>query len=201
MPVKTEREYRSMNMMEIRECGDKEKREMIVEGYATTFNDPYVMYEWYDTEYFEQIDARAFDGADMTDCLFQYDHSGRVMARTKNGSLQLNVDNHGLHVRADLSQSDAGRELYEEIKAGLVREMSFAFTVSEDMYNKDTHTRTITKIKKVYDVSAVSIPANPSTDISARSYFNGVIEEERKEIAEQAEKRKRIMKLKLMLED
>ena len=87
--------------------------------------------------------------------------------------------------------------MFEEIKNGLVTKMSWAFRVSEDSYDRDTRTRTILKIKKVYDVYAVSYPANADTDISARSYFDGVIEAEKREaLARKAQ----IPKIKLMME-
>ncbi len=181
MPNKpNEREYR---IAQVFECRANDDESYIVEGYATTFNDPYVLYSWDGVDYKECVDRNAFDGADMNDVIFQYDHEGKVFARQKNGTLFLNADDHGLHVRADLSKTESASQMYEEIKAGLVSEMSFAFTVAEDKYNSETHTRTITKFKKIYDVSAVSIPANPGTNIAARSYFEGVIEAERQELA------------------
>lgn len=176
MPIKEERSYRPV--VEFRAAEDEG---FIVEGYATTFNDPYVLYSFDGVDYKESIDRRAFDDADMTDVIMQYDHDGKVFARTSNNTLQLKCDEHGMKVRADLSHSAAARDMYEEIKSGLVTKMSFAFTVTEDSYNKEEHCRNITKIKKVYDVSAVSIPANPGTEISARNYFEGVIEAEKAE--------------------
>lgn len=195
MPIQSEREYRKS--VEFRAADNEE---YIVEGYATTFNDPYVMFSWDGIDYKEEVDRNAFDGADMNDVIFQFDHEGRVYARQKNGTLFLNADDHGLHVRADLSKTENSRAMYEDIRAGLVSEMSFAFTVEEDAYNNETHTRTIRKIKKVYDVSAVSIPANPSTEISARSYFDGVIEAEKAErlLHEQRERQKQ--KIRILLE-
>lgn len=192
---KNEREYRAA--LEFRAA---ENEEFVVEGYATTFNDPYELYEYDGVSYMEQVDRHAFDDADMRDVIFQYDHSGKVYARLKNGTLALNIDDHGLHIRADLSKTESSRQMYEEIKSGLVSEMSFAFTVKEDSYNSETHTRTITKIKKVYDVSAVSIPANPNTDISARSYFEGVIEEEKAERLRAEERARQIKKIKILTE-
>lgn len=193
--MKNEREIRSA--VEFRTAEDGE---YIVEGYATTFNDPYVMMEFDGIQYKEEVDRNAFDGADMNDVIFQYDHAGKVFARQKNGTLFLNCDDHGLHVRADLSKTEASRQMFEEIKSGLISEMSFAFTVAEDAYNNETRTRTITKIKKVYDVSAVSIPANPSTNISARSYFDGVIEVERAERLAAEERKAQIARIKLLCE-
>lgn len=198
MPIKTDsREYRSAAQFR---ALDADESGYIVEGYATTFNDPYLMGSYDGVDYYEQIDARAFDGADMTDVILQYDHSGMVYARQKNGTLELNVDEHGLHVRADLGSTPASRELYEAIKTGLVSEMSFAFTVESDNFNSDNHTRTINRIKKVFDVSAVSIPANPSTEISARSFIDGVIARETAERQAAEELAHRKAKIRLLAE-
>lgn len=194
MPIKETREYR--RYIEFRAAEDGE---YIVEGYATTFNDPYVLYTMDGIDYYEEVDRNAFDGANMNDVIFQFDHEGMVYARQKNGTLMLTVDDHGLHVRADLSKTAAAREMYESIRAGLISEMSFAFTVAEDAYNNETRTRTILKIKKVFDVSAVSIPANPSTEISARSYIEGVIEAERAERREAEKVELERMRTKLRL--
>ena len=166
-----------------------------VEGYATTF-EPYKLYEIGGVEYFERISPDAFESADMSDVIFQYDHVGKVLARKSNGTLLIETDNHGLFVCADLSKSAASREMYGEIDNGLVTKMSWAFTVSEDSFDRDTRTRTILKVNKVYDVSAVSIPANNQTDISARSYFDGEIERERRE---SLERKKQILRMRLEL--
>lgn len=181
--------------------GDKRlKSDFYVEGYATTFNEPYVLYEYDGVQYKEIIDRGALDGADMSDIIFLYDHEGNVLARRSNGTLIVEPDDYGLFVAADLSKSAAARNMYEEIQNGLVTKMSWAFKVREDSYDRVTHTRTIKRMKKVFDVSAVSKPANPSTDISARSYFDGVIEAEKAErLAAQAAERKR-QRLKLYLE-
>ena len=195
MPIKTDREYRSAGMME----PQGEEESYIVEGYASTFV-PYVIYSDDGIDYSEKIDRHAFDAADMSDVIMQYDHSGRVFARKSNGTLQITTDDHGLKIRADLSKTSGSRALYEDIKAGLIKEMSFAFTVAEQSYNSETHTRNVLKIKKVYDVSAVSIPANPSTDIAARSYFEGVIEAEKLEQLEREARERQIRKIKILME-
>ena len=194
MPIKTDREYRSAGMME-----PQGEESYIVEGYASTF-EPYVLYSYDGIDYSEKIDRHAFDAADMSDVIMQYDHSGRVFARKSNGTLQIITDDHGLKIRADLSKTSGSRALYEDIKAGLIKEMSFAFTVAEQSYNSETHTRNVLKIKKVYDVSAVSIPANPSTDIAARSYFEGVIEAEKLEQLEREARERQIRKIKILME-
>lgn len=155
------------------------------------------MYEWDGVQYFEQIDRHALDEADLSDVIMQYDHQGKVLARLSNGTLGLEANDNGLFIYADLSKSQAAKELYEEIRNGLVTKMSWAFTVAEDEYNRETRTRTIKKIKKVYDVSAVSIPANGDTDISARSWLDGVIDAEKREALE---RRKKIIKLLIDME-
>ena len=171
MPSK-EREYRSM---ELRSVANEEKN-YIVEGYATTFGDVYELYR--DGKYVvkETVDRDAFKNTDMSDVVFQIDHKGRVFARTRNGSLTLEADGHGLKTRTDLGLTESSRGVYEDISAGLYDRMSFAFTVTKDSYIEEEMengdivlTRTILEVGKLYDVSAVSFPANPYTDISARS--------------------------------
>lgn len=185
MPIKKEREYRTMARPLEEKRTEGNEPSFLVEGYATTFNQPYLMFEDTDgTKYFESVDSRAFDEADLSDVIMQFDHSGMVYARNRNKSLQLETDEHGLKVTADLGLTEQSRQLYEAIRTGLVSDMSFAFVVSDDYFDKETRTRNITKIKKVYDVSAVSIPANPETTISARSYVDGVIEQEARELRE-----------------
>lgn len=194
------REYRSL-VLEVRSAEDTE--EMIVEGYATTFNQPYVLWEGRNYMVQEQVSPNAFDECDMSDVIFQYDHMGRVFARTKNNTLELSVDSKGLFIRANLGGTDEGKKLYQEIKDGYTDKMSFGFIVSQDErtstydYDSDfeTITRTITKIGKLYDVSAVSIPANDMTSISARSYSDGVIAEIE---AERLKRAKLKLKIRLM---
>lgn len=171
-----------------------------VEGYATTFDDPYVLWEYDGVQYKEVIDRHALDGADLSDVIMQYDHGGRVFARTgKSNTLLIEPQEHGLFMAADLSKTEQARSMHEDIAAGLVTKMSWAFTAQEDSYDRDTHTRRILKIRKVYDVSAVSFPANPSTDISARSWLDGVIEAEKAErlAAQAAERRKQRLRVYL----
>ena len=198
MPICKNREYRMMLPLTAAQTEKRFDSDYYVEGFATTFNKPYELYEYDGVKYYEMIDRHALDGADMTDVIMQFDHSGKVLARNKNNTLGWELLDEGFFVFADLSKSESARSLYEEIENELVTKMSWAFVVSDDEYDRDTRTRIIKKVKKVYDVSAVSIPANSDTDISARSYFDGLIEVER---LEKLEQRKKILKLKLMLED
>lgn len=194
------REYRAfVSDMEI-----TDEQEMIVEGYATTFNQPYLLGSWDGYNIFEQVDRNAFAETDMTDVIMQYDHQGRVFARNKNGTLELTVDERGLKVRANLGGTEIGRQLYQEIKGGYTDKMSFGFTVADDEFVADDNgeLRTITKVGKLYDVSAVSIPANDATSISARKFCEGVVAEletERKRAAEK--RRKDILRLKIKLQE
>ena len=192
MPVKSDREYR--NLGEFQTSDD-----YMVEGYASTF-DRYKMLTIDGVDYYEQIDRHAFDEADMSDVVFLRDHEGRVLARTKNGAVQLSIDDHGLYQKTNLGLTGASKEMYEDIATGNYQQMSFSFVVAEDRYDKDTHTRIVEKVSKVFDVSAVMFPANPFTEIgvSARDYFDGVIEMEKAERLENEQKRERL-KLKTKL--
>ena len=164
MPSKpNERQYRTLTatlapLKRADEGGEEPKKrfdsDYYVEGYASTFNDPYPIYcDFAGNEYLEIISPDAFREADMSDVILQYDHEGRVYARTSNGTLLIEPDEHGL------------------------------FTVAADELDRETRTTTITRVKKVFDVSAVSLPADPNTEISARNLLNGEIEQTRKEFA------------------
>lgn len=180
MPFKPgEREYRSF--LDIHAVdGTDGARAYRVEGYATTFDVPYD-FGRYGAK--ERVLRTALDGADMSDVIFQLNHEGPVMARMRNGTLSLDPDEHGLHIVADLSGSKYGRDLYEAIANGLIDRMSWGFTVPEGgwEYDQSTNTSTVTKVEKVFDVSAVSLPADEDTEIHARSYLDGVIEAEQRE--------------------
>lgn len=165
------------------------------EGYAATFT-PTILFEIDGVQYIEVVDRNAFVDADMSDVIFNYNHGGKVLSRTRNKTLTYEIDSNGLFIKANLGGTEEGRRMHEEIKGGYVDRMSFRFSVAEDSYNRDTHTRTILKVKKVYDVSAVDIPAYETTTISARSYFEAVAEKEKAD--ELAEKRRKL-KLKLKL--
>ena len=180
---KADREYRSMTVR-IAERADEEDKK-IVEGYATTFNDPYLLYRDRDGwELWEEVDPGAFDGCDMSDVIMQYDHEGRVFARIRNNTLTVAPDDKGLFITADLGGTEIGRGLYEEIAGGYTDRMSFGFTVAKDKREEVTDEngktvvkRTILEIGKLYDVSAVSLPANPGTAIYSARGIDGVIEE------------------------
>ena len=179
------REYRRFDVsnLELRAQDGDGDGTMAVEGYATTFNTPYTLYSFDGYTVREQIGPEAFDGCDMSDVIMQYDHVGHVITRISNGTLTVKPDEKGLWIRADLSGTEIGRQLYQEIKGGYTTKMSMGFVVDEDERTyKEDHTtgevevmRTITKMRKLYDVSAVSIPANDATEISARTAGDGVI--------------------------
>ena len=188
MSISNDREYRAFEMR-ASEDGS------VVEGYAAVFNTPAVLYSCDGVDFKEEIDPKAFSVAEMRDVVMNYNHQGKPVARTKNGTLSLMTDGTGLKIRADLSGTEEGRRLYEEIKGGYIDKMSFAFVVSEEAYNRDTHTRRILGFKRVYDVAAVDIPAYDATSISARSFFSAEAEKERAEVRKTKKK-----KLKLVLE-
>lgn len=191
MPAKpNERQYRTLTAA-LAPVANAEKRtakrfdtDYYVEGYASTFNDRYLLFRgWDGNDYYEIISPDAFAEADMSDVIMQYDHEGRVYARMSNDTLIIEPDEHGLFIAADLSRSENSRTLYEEIACGLITRMSWSFTVGADEFDRDTRTTTITRVNKVFDVSAVSLPADPNTEISARNLLDGEIERTRKEFA------------------
>ena len=210
MAVKSEREYRDMTM-EIRSAENEEveqEERKVVTGYASTFNEPYTLYEDDDWKFEEVVDSRAFDNTDMSDVIMQYDHEGRVFARMSNNTLTVVPDERGLLIEADLGGTELGRQLFEEIKGGYTNKMSFGFTVDgedvRDIKNaggKTVTVRTITSVRKLYDVSAVSLPANDATSISVRTLTDGEIERIRAERLEaealELRRRKLLAKAKL----
>ena len=198
--MKDDREYRSMDMTIAPD--ETEERSYMVQGYASTF-EPYTLFTAEDgTEYKEQILPTAFDEADLSDVVFRVDHTGRVYARSSAGTVNLWTDEHGLGQRADLSKTQKARELFEDIEAGNYPKMSFAFKVASDHFDKATHTRVIERIAKVFDVSPVSFPANPGTElcVSTRDYFNGVIEMEQAERLEEERREAQKKRIKILLE-
>ena len=191
--VSKDREYRAFEMR------DAEGDELRVEGYAAVFNQETVLYSYDGIDYKELIEPEAFRGAEMSDVVMNYNHEGKPVARTKNGTLKLSTDEHGLFIKADLSGTEEGRRLYEEIKGGYIDKMSFAFTVSEDSYDRDTHTRKVRRIKRLYDVAAVDIPAYDATEISARSWVEAEAEAQR--MAEAREQKAKKLRLKIKMEE
>ena len=206
MPMKIDkREYRKIDagQMETRAAEDGAK---VVEGYATTFNSPYELWRDKEMTVNEQVDRNAFAETDMSDVIMQYDHEGRVFARIANGTLEIEPDEHGLKIRANLGGTEIGRQLFEEIQGGYTNKMSFGFTVadqkrtrSKDAEGNTVVLRTITRIGKLFDVSAVSLPANDATEISARSIGDGLIAEARKEIQAEEERARKIGEIRKIL--
>ena len=200
--MKNDREYRSMELRVLPLEGAEEPSYM-VEGYASTF-EPYKLLTIDGVDYFERIEPTAFDHADISDVVFRIDHEGKVYARTSAGTVNVWHDDHGLGQRTDLSKTQAARELFADIEAGNYPKMSFAFTVAKDgdHFDKATHTRVIERIAKVFDVSPVTFPANPGTElsVSTRDYFNGVIEAEQAERLAREEREKQRKRIKILME-
>lgn len=184
MPMKiNEREYRDFILAVVPTENEAEESK-VVRGYASTFNQPYILMQNDDIVIQEQVDSRAFDDADLSDVIMQYDHEGRVFARISNGTLSVSPDETGLAIEANLGGTDIGKQLFQEIKGGYTTKMSYGYTVNgarwEERKLEDgriLRLRTVTSVGKVYDVSAVSLPANNATSISVRNLSDGVIAE------------------------
>lgn len=176
-------------MKEIRliEMRALEDEGMVVEGYAAVF-DSVTNLGWIN----EVIDRNAFDNADMSDIVMKYNHENNVlpMARTRGGSLQFNIDDHGLKIRAKLPDTSVNRDIYTLIQEGVLSKMSFAFTVKSEEYDYDTDTRRILAFDKIFDVSVVDVPAYESTEIYARSKEE--YEEEKRKYEEAKEQHRKL---------
>lgn len=195
------RDFRLKNI-DVRQAADG-KEEMVLEGVPCVFESETVLYKDKYYECREEYDKNVFAECDMSDVIFNYNHGGRVYARTRNKSLELEVKEDGLHMRATLMTGDEGHaQLYRDIKSGLIDRMSFAYHVKESEYRymeQDDITveiRKVTAIDKLYDVSAVDIPAYDVTSISARSAFDA---EREKRKAESEKRAKDIEKIKLKM--
>lgn len=171
----SEKEIRIANIsafnIELREA--EEENKMIIEGYAAVFDEE-TLIGGEEYGFYERIAKGAFDEADMKDVPLKYNHSDNVpiLARTRNKSLELKVDDKGLFIHAELLDTQDNKDMYKRIKAGLIDKMSFAFTVkanTDEWERGETPKRTITKFDRLFDVSVVDVPAYDGTSIYARS--------------------------------
>lgn len=196
MPMTNERQYRVFENLDAKITNKRIESDYYVEGYATTFQ-PYLLYEAGNEKVFESFTKECFEKTDMSDIILQFDHAGKVFARKSNGTLIVEPDENGLFIAADLSKTESARQLYEEIAQGLITKMSWGFKLGEYEFDKKTNTIKHKSVKKIYDVSAVSIPANEETSINARSFANGEIE---KILKENQERERLKLRIKLEIE-
>lgn len=171
-----------MSNLQLRAASWEAGSEGKIVGYAVVFEQRTVLYTDPVTnfEYGEIIDRNALDGADLSDVILRYNHGGRCLARTRNQTLQLTIDDHGLRIEADMTKSEEARSFYEDVKSGLIDKMSFAFEIQESEWNQDTRTSRVTKISRLLDVSLVDFPAYNQTQVSARGSFEAFAEPERR---------------------
>ncbi len=170
-----------MRMALLEPANNDDENKQLVEGYAAVFNQRALIWEseWSGWKYMEVIDSNAFNGADMSDTVFKYNHGdvAMILARASNNTLTMNTDDKGLRISADIIDTNNGTDVYKLIKRGDLNKMSFAFTVKSERTEVDKenkiYTRTITAFDKIYDVAVVDFPAYYGTSIQARSkeYF------------------------------
>ena len=190
MPIKIpEREYRAFGGAYTFDESDGKR--LILRGTPVVFDTPTVLFEYDGIKYYEQIDRGAFDEADMSDFILNVNHQLAPYARSKNGTLNYNIGD-TFDIEAFLNAEDERHvQLYRDVKTGLIDQMSFSFTIREQSYDEEKRLRHIKRVKKLYDVSAVTFPAYEQTSISARSLFE---EERRKEIERlEQERRKKLV--------
>ena len=162
-----------------------------VEGYAARY-EPYILFEADDGPIYERFERGCFDNCDLSDVIYQLNHQGTVMARQTNNSLIVEPDHIGLFTAVDLSRTEAARRHYEEISTGMITKMSWGFLLGDCYYDIDSRTLVHNTVKKVFDVSGVSIPANPNTEINARAWGDGVISLAVRSETELEERRRRL---------
>ena len=154
--------------MRVEETEDK----MILEGYAIVF-DQETMIGDEERGFKEVISRESLSKTNMKDVPMKYNHmdSFLILARTKNKSLSLSVDEHGLKVRAELLNTTTNADVYKMVKAGLLDKMSFAFTVKKQSWDRSSKIplRRIEEIDRLFDVSVVDLPAYEGTSIYSRS--------------------------------
>ena len=191
--LKNGREYRNINGVLVPNEESADSSALVLRGTPVVFETPTCLYEWDGVKYYEVIDRHAFDECDFSDFIFNYNHGGRVYARNRNGTLKHEITESGIDCTISLNGEDEGhRQLYRDVKSELIDKMSFSFSIREASYDSQTRTRRITKVKKLYDFSAVDFPAYEETAISARGFFE---EEHSKafKAMEQAEARKKLI--------
>lgn len=181
--------------LEVRTSEDNNEK-MVVEGYAVVFDSPATH------GFTEIIDKNAFNGCDMKDVCLKYNHddSHLILARTRNKSLSLSIDDKGLFIHAELIDTSSNKDIYKMIQSGLLDKMSFAFTVEEEKWDLATDTRTILKIDKLFDVSVVDTPFYDTTSIYARALSTLENEKERLEnlrVKNNIARRRLAMKIKV----
>lgn len=203
MPLMENRQYRTLSFATPAQAEKKNKfdSDCYVEGYAAKYERYILFHDCNNKPVYEEFVPGCFRDCDMSDIIFQFDHCGKVYARQSNGTLTVEADEIGLFICADLSKTSAARSMYEDIEAELVTKMSWGFMPDYDSLEVTETANEITikhhRIKKIYDVSAVSIPANNETEIQARNFANGAIDKVMKEI----QKRKNhIRKIKILME-
>ena len=159
-----EKHLKESRYLEVRALDNEDK--MILEGYAVMFDSPATHYG-----YTEIVDKKAFNNCNMQDVSLKYNHEDNflILARTRNESLKLIVDDIGLKFRAELIDTSSNKDVYKMVLARLIDKCSFAFTVDKEEYDYETDTRRILSIDKLFDVSVVDVPFYESTNVVARS--------------------------------
>ncbi len=177
----------------------EDENKMIVEGYAIVFDEETLIGDE-ERGFIEVIDKNALKDTNMKDVPFKYNHNDvtLILARTRNGSLSLEVDEKGLKIRAELIDTTSNVDIYKSIVAGLLDKMSFAFTVKSQSWDRSGKIpkRTITAIDRLFDVSVVDLPAYDQTSIQASARSLELVETELKALddAENLERRQVLAK-------
>jgi HK97 family phage prohead protease len=183
------------------ELKQSEENKMMLEGYALVFDTETLIGD-NKRGFVEVIERGALSNTIMKDVPLKYNHQDNflILARTRNNSLTLSVDEKGLFIKAELLDTQSNQDIYKMVRSGLLDKMSFAFTVKEQSWDKSSNTpkRMIKEIDRLYDVSIVDTPAYEDTSIYARSLESMDIELDTLE-KEKLEKEKVLVKKRILI--
>ena len=195
-------EFRSVGYAEIPQNVEESAEKQTIAGYATIFNAATCLYSSDGVDYWEVVDAGAFDNADISNVVLRYNHSDdfQILARTSNDTLRLSVDERGLHIEADIAETSQGKDIYKLIKRKDISGMSYAYVVDKSYIEKVSNTkyiRHIAKIRKVVDVSVVDSPAYDATDVDVVKRSFDKFKEELLKILLKIQREKIMLKAKI----
>lgn len=164
----TERRFFSSDIsVEVR---DDKPNSRTITGYAAVFNKDSENFGWF----IERIAPGAFSDVLQNDTVALFNHDPNYPLARNGVNLTLSEDDYGLKYRFDAPDTTVGNDLLANVRSGVIKQSSFAFTVAEEKWEEkdgpEPSVRTITKVKRLYDVSPVTYPAYPDTTVAARSH-------------------------------
>ena len=167
---------------ETRAEGAAEPKALVLTGTPIVFDTPTTINDPFMGSYTEVIKRGALDGVDLNDTRLLYNHDvAKVPLARAPKTMSLTVTEKGVEMRAVLADTEDAKAVYTAVERGDLDGMSFGFKVPEggDTYDRETNTRTINRIEKIYEVSVVAFPAYASTSVEARAAMQSLADGKR----------------------